>query len=70
MNDPIDPSDEPVLLKDPALAAILTWLLPGLGHWYQGRKFKAVVFGASVIGLYVVGMWIGKSHSQECSRAC
>jgi hypothetical protein len=62
MNDPIDPSDEQVLLKDPALAAILTWLLPGLGHWYQGRKFKAVVFGASVIGLYVVGMWVGNSQ--------
>jgi hypothetical protein len=44
------------------LAAFLTWLFPGLGHWYQGRYFKSLVFASSVIGLYLVGMWIGKSQ--------
>ncbi|MCY2936306.1 MAG: hypothetical protein NT172_19335 [Planctomycetota bacterium] len=62
MNAPTDPSDEPTNLRNPALAAFLTWLFPGLGHWYQGRYFKALVFASSVIGLYLVGMWIGKSQ--------
>lgn len=61
MNAPTDnPSDRLPDLRNPALAAFLTWLVPGLGHWYQGRRFKAVLFGACVIGIYIVGLWIGR----------
>src|SRR5262245_54445208 len=31
-----------VELKDPPLAAFLAWLVPGLGHIYQGRTGKGV----------------------------
>ena len=61
MNAPADEnSDELPNLRNPALAAFLTWLLPGLGHWYQGRKFKAILFGCCIIGIYLVGLWIGR----------
>ena len=39
-------------LKDPALAALLAWLIPGLGHWYQGRRAKAVLFFVCIMGLF------------------
>jgi len=61
MNAPTDDgSDELPDLRNPALAALLTWLLPGLGHWYQGRKFKAILFGSCIIGIYLVGLWVGR----------
>lgn len=57
-----DGSSEQVDLRDPALSAFLTWLLPGLGHWYQGRRFKAVVFGLCIIGIYLTGLWVGRGQ--------
>lgn len=46
-------------LKNPALAAFLTWLVPGLGQLYQGRRFKGAVFMASLVGTFLAGMWLG-----------
>jgi hypothetical protein len=54
-NQPEEPD-----LRNPYLAALLTWLLPGLGHWYQRRYFKAVLFGSCVIGIYLTGLWVGR----------
>ena len=34
--------DTPVPLKNRYLAGLLAWMVPGLGHWYQGRRAKAV----------------------------
>jgi hypothetical protein len=36
-------------------AAILAWLVPGLGHWLLGRWGRALVFFAAVGGLVVTG---------------
>ena len=33
-----------VELKDPMIAALLAWLIPGMGHFYQGRFAKAILF--------------------------
>lgn len=60
MSSQSNDSENHVELRNPALAAFLDWLLPGLGHWYQGRKFKAIVFGSCVIGLYLTGIWVGR----------
>jgi hypothetical protein len=46
-------------LKDPRLAAFLAWLLPGLGHFYQGRNGKGVLFFVCIVGTFVYGMWLG-----------
>ncbi|MBX3437243.1 MAG: hypothetical protein KF861_07130, partial [Planctomycetaceae bacterium] len=45
-----------VHLKDPFVAGILAYLVPGLGHFYQGRRFKAVVYSVCIISLYVWGL--------------
>lgn len=38
------------------LAVLLTWISPGLGHVYLGRKGKGAYFFALVVGLFVIGM--------------
>lgn len=45
-----------VNLKDPILAAILAYLVPGLGHLYQGRWFKAAIYSVCILSLYVYGL--------------
>jgi hypothetical protein len=49
-------------LKDPILAAVLAWLVPGLGHWYQGRRAKAVLFFVCIMGLFVYGVFLGGGY--------
>lgn len=44
----------------PGTAACATLLLPGLGHWLTGRRFKAVFLGSVVIGLFLLGMALGE----------
>lgn len=51
--------EEPeVNLRDPWLAAVLALLVPGLGHLYQRRFFKAAVYSVCIIGLWAWGMQI------------
>ncbi len=52
-------AEQPIDLKDPALAAFLAWLIPGLGHLYQGRKAKAGLFFVCIIGTFLYGMYLG-----------
>jgi hypothetical protein len=53
---------ETIDLKDPALAAFLAWLIPGLGHWYQGRRAKAVLYFVCIMGVFVYGVCLGSSN--------
>jgi hypothetical protein len=46
-------------LKDPRLAAFLAWLVPGLGHLYQGRTGKGILFFVCIIGTFVYGLYLG-----------
>ena len=50
-----------VELKDPALAAFLAWLVPGLGHLYQRRMAKALVFFVCIVGTFAYGVYLGGS---------
>jgi hypothetical protein len=59
------PDPPAVNLKDPAFAALLAWLIPGLGHLYQGRVGKAVLFFICIMGLFVYGLKLGGSE-QPC----
>jgi hypothetical protein len=52
-----DPAD--IDLKDPRLAAFLAWLVPGLGHFYQGRNGKGVLFFVCIVGTFFYGLYIG-----------
>lgn len=51
----------PVQLKEPQVSALLAWLIPGLGHWYQGRKAKAVLFFVCIMGTFFYGLYLGSS---------
>ena len=48
----------------PVLAA---WAVPGLGHWLQGRKLRAIGFFVLLVGLLVAGSWLagGANLSRE-----
>ncbi|MFW6125191.1 MAG: DUF6677 family protein [Pirellulales bacterium] len=47
------------VLKDPALSAVLAWLIPGLGHFYQGRIAKGVLFSVCLLSTFGYGMYLG-----------
>jgi hypothetical protein len=49
-------------LKDPRLAAFLAWLVPGLGHLYQGRTGKGILFFVCIVGTFVYGLYIGQGR--------
>lgn len=49
-------------LKDPIFAAVLAFLMPGLGHLYQRRIFKGCLYAVCILGTFFTGMRIG--HGQ------
>ncbi len=36
---------------------VLSWLLPGAGHWLLGYRVRALIIGSSLLGLF----WTGES---------
>jgi hypothetical protein len=48
-----------VNLRDPWVAAFLSWLVPGLGHFYQGRLFKAGLYSVCILGTFFFGRYLG-----------
>lgn len=56
------PEPPPVDLPNPKTAALLAWLVPGLGHLYQGRRAKGFLFMGSIVGLFVAGMLVGNGQ--------
>ena len=56
----ISPDDGSVIdLRNPALAAVLSWAVPGLGQLYQGRTTKGGLFMATILVTFVAGLWLG-----------
>ena len=53
----------PLFLKDPWIAAFLAWLFPGLGHFYQGRNHKAILYSLCVMTLFLIGIYLGSSST-------
>jgi hypothetical protein len=49
-------------MKNRAVAAFLAYLLPGAGHYYQGRKTKAILFATCILGLFLAGFIIGRGR--------
>ncbi len=65
-------ADESVVeidLKDPRLAAFLAWLVPGLGHIYQRRTGKGVLFFVCIVGTFFYGLYIGGGRVVYASTA-
>ncbi len=53
-------SQPEIPLKTRWLAALLAFLLPGAGHLYQGRYFKAVLYSVCILGTFAWGMALGE----------
>ena len=49
-------ADQRIQLKNPVVAGVLAFLIPGAGHLYQGRVVKAAIFSICVLGLFCTGM--------------
>jgi hypothetical protein len=50
----------------PALLVGAGWLLPGLGHWLQGRRLRGALVFALLLGLFAAGTWL--AHGTNLSR--
>jgi len=46
-------------LREPWLAGLLALALPGLGHIYQGRTGKGILFFVCVLGTFFYGLYLG-----------
>jgi len=55
-------------LKDRLTAALLAWLVPGLGHLYQGRTAKAILFFVCIVGTFVYGCYLGSNERVGYAR--
>jgi len=47
-------------LRNPYKAAFLAWLCPGLGHFYQGRTGKGILYAVCILSLYFLGFVLGE----------
>lgn len=57
--------NEPAVeLKDPVMAAVLAWLIPGLGHLYQRRKAKAALFFVCIMSTFMYGLYLGSDREE------
>ncbi|MFO0809507.1 MAG: DUF6677 family protein [Gemmataceae bacterium] len=50
---------QPAVGKLDPFAAVLSYVVPGLGQIYQGRTFKGVLFFTSIYALFFYGMYLG-----------
>ncbi len=48
-----------VNLRDPYWAALLAWIWPGAGHFYQRRFAKGFLFMICVLSTFLIGLGIG-----------
>jgi hypothetical protein len=58
-SQPVSAATVAIDLKDPRLAAFLAWLVPGLGHIYQGRTSKGILFFVCIVGTFLYGLYLG-----------
>jgi hypothetical protein len=46
-----------------AVAALLAWLVPGLGHWYLGHRDRAIILFVTIVVLFWGGVALGGVRS-------
>lgn len=46
--------------KNVLVAGVLAFLIPGMGHFYQGRIFKGLIYFVCILGAYFGGMRLGE----------
>ncbi len=59
--------EEYVDLRDPVVAALLAWLVPGLGHLYQRRTAKGILFMVCILSTFIFGVFRSGGHAVYAS---
>jgi hypothetical protein len=54
--------------RHPALFVACTWLVPGLGHWLQGRKLRAAIVFVLLVGLFALGTLLSEGSNLSRER--
>ncbi len=49
-------------LRNRPLAALLAWLIPGAGHFYQGRRTKGAIYMVCILSVWILGFALGGGH--------
>ena len=52
-------------LRNPFIAGLLAWLFPGAGHWYQRRRFKAILFAVCIWPILIAGLIMGTYREEK-----
>jgi len=47
---------------------LAAWALPGLGHWLQGRKLRAIGFFVLLVGMLFLGTWLAEGSNLSRER--
>lgn len=55
-------------IKDPVGAGLLAWLIPGLGHLYQGRTAKGILYFLFINLVFVIGLILGSNPEVGWAR--
>lgn len=58
----IQVDSERIDLKNRPLAAFLAWLMPGAGHFYQGRYTKGSLYFVCIMTTWILGFALGGGH--------
>lgn len=62
-----DEFDIDIDLKNRNVAALLAWLVPGVGHLYQGRTSKGILIFVTISLLFITGLQISGGKAVYCS---
>jgi len=60
--------DQPPQRRSPANAVLLGFLVPGLGHWFVGRKLRGALIFTLLVGLFTVGTLLGDGANLDRER--
>ncbi|MGC4006984.1 MAG: hypothetical protein QM811_29210 [Pirellulales bacterium] len=72
-SDPYDLIPKPIELpprmelRNPGTAALLAWLIPGAGHFYQGRWAKGLLYSFCILGTFIYGILLGGDRTVYAS---
>jgi hypothetical protein len=58
----------PAVAVQPARDLFFTWLVPGLGHWLQGRKRRGALVFVLLVGLFVAGTLLAEGSNLSRER--
>lgn len=58
----IEVDGQSINLRHRYVAALLAWLVPGAGHFYQGRRSKGCLFVVCILCSWILGFALGGGH--------